>query len=1469
MKKVITLLLVLAVALTCLPLGMVSYAATYTPPVFPGMEKLNTDGLKKFSKQPAGHNGKYKVDLVFDGDPGHLLGGSQDNFFENKYSGEGYAGIDLGEGNVQFVRKIRYVPRAGFAGRLNGAYFEGSNLAEYEGYERFTEPLSGHVGTDGKNTDPVVNGWFEINLEPHWNAYRYLRMTHPTTLNVTEIEYYMATGADYIASRAAYAISKDVRAHGNDAQAVVTLPALSEEEAANYNVSYEVMSGAAAYNSDAGTITYTPSATEDTNAEVKVTAAHKTDAADKKEYTVPVTIKRQAKNMEKPNFKAWEDTFAKQRGVNVNRADAILNGNLVDFFEDSDRSYDQFVGIDLTRTGNDKKFIRKIRYLPRIDFAQRLNGSVFEGSNAVSKSEEPKDARFYEEYAAIAEPLSGHIKSNETNRDSGPNAWVEIDLFDNVDAYKFVRLRRPLEFIKLPENGGDGGPLNVTEIELYMATGADHIASLAASRIGKVLPRPADGSGKTERTFAEVTEGTDGYTVTYTIADGSQGVSMDADKKITFTHDAEKDLKATINVTAVSEDGTDSRTITLPVTIKQNITESDKLDTDKNMVDAAFKAMAGASEHVVNGYMDLPTETKYGSAVTWAVTSGAESVLFANNRVSSKDTAKESKTITLTATVALNETTIDTLSYNVTVNSGLGIWYKFDAASVDESAKTVRNSGFNTEIGAATLERGATALQGAGAVYLQKTGNNRETQHVKMPPNIVADIDGDYTVSIMMYKDGNDGWPFYISSRGQNVGNPKVSPWFGILPNGRYLFDSKGNNQDKHEINPRSNYSGQWINITLSYSGQTMTMYADGVNKGTKDIPFKLSEKFSNQTEDAWNFLGACGWSGDKGYTGMITDFRIYSRALSADEAKSFATGKPNVTYADWKAVGQCKSALSLAKTENIIADITLPTSVEGTTVTWKSSDASVISDAGVIKPEAQGGETATLEATITKGDATTTKSFVITLGKGGTADTFAVSDKAWLEDTYDFNENTVNGEDYLIMTLPTTAPNESSITWTYDGKGVSDDDSALTVNTDGTVKLFAWKSAFEALNKKLTATITNNANGGPATRTFEKDVTAEQLANVMIPVSAEATSGTAAYSDRDGQCTSRSGRVYLKFDVSGVQGKITAANKKIVKAELQVRNAMGSEPNPIIVGEAANSNWRHGAHLGAVQSNGAAIPEGEQIAIPADGEIAFIGNSIKKREIGKYDITYAFLNGFGLDTSAYTLYLTTENTGGWADGFSGIASINKPDEPQNWARLVLTLADSTAEMSELYTEITKQAYSEAVAALAEQKLAIGVPTQLPVTETFEIDNPNYPGTEKDPQPEKISVTGRWYAVNAGVDRNNRMTITDKNNDVILALHLHNYVKCFETVLHHTNFVDYRYKKEITQNGITLTKADNAGEAFLYTAVYEGGKLISAERTDLSEVTWDNHVYTHAAPDLKAGQTVKYYLWNQNLVPYF
>ncbi|WP_199613675.1 cohesin domain-containing protein [Paenibacillus alkalitolerans] len=113
-----------------------------------------------------------EYDKAFDGDV--------NTFYDYYTANGGYTGIDLGEGNSAVINQIRFYPRIGFAGRMPGGKFQGSNEGPDTGFvDLYTIPF----------TPPA--GWNEVTISDP-TAYRYLRYVAPDGGygNIAEVEFF-------------------------------------------------------------------------------------------------------------------------------------------------------------------------------------------------------------------------------------------------------------------------------------------------------------------------------------------------------------------------------------------------------------------------------------------------------------------------------------------------------------------------------------------------------------------------------------------------------------------------------------------------------------------------------------------------------------------------------------------------------------------------------------------------------------------------------------------------------------------------------------------------------------------------------------------------------------------------------------------------------------------------------------------------------------------------------------------------------------------------------------------------------------------------------------------------------------------------------------------------------------------------------------------------------------------------------
>jgi len=123
-----------------------------------------------FGTSPAWGGTSNTYDKAFDG--------STSTFFDYANADGGYTGIDAG--TAKKITKVRFYPRATYAGRMVGGKFQGSNTSSSSGFV----DLATISGTPAE-------AWNELTVT-NTNTYRYLRYLSPNGSygNVAEVEFY-------------------------------------------------------------------------------------------------------------------------------------------------------------------------------------------------------------------------------------------------------------------------------------------------------------------------------------------------------------------------------------------------------------------------------------------------------------------------------------------------------------------------------------------------------------------------------------------------------------------------------------------------------------------------------------------------------------------------------------------------------------------------------------------------------------------------------------------------------------------------------------------------------------------------------------------------------------------------------------------------------------------------------------------------------------------------------------------------------------------------------------------------------------------------------------------------------------------------------------------------------------------------------------------------------------------------------
>ena len=374
------------------------------------------------------------------------------------------------------------------------------------------------------------------------------------------------------------------------------------------------------------------------------------------------------------------------------------------------------------------------------------------------------------------------------------------------------------------------------------------------------------------------------------------------------------------------------------------------------------------------------------------------------------------------------------------VDDGLVLKY-----SLTEAAGTVaEDSSGNGRNG--VISGDATSL---GSEGLQLGGTNG---HVRLPNDVMRGLNS-ITVSTDVKIAADQGAPYFIWGMG-NTTNGTGNGYLFTTGNAYRTSIATGNWSTEQTLSANRDLArGAWKTITYTLSGGTAVLYEDGTEVARKTGVTITPGSIGGGTTTA-NYLGRSVYSGDKYLKGQVRDFRIYNRALSADEVRELGYVSPE------QRVALDLQELSLGDTSAVIANLKLPlTGPNGSAYTWSSSDPATVSAQGAVTRPAHGtgDATVTLTATATAGGASASKSFTVTVPED-ISDDQKVTEAAAALKVWD--ADAIRGN----ITLPTAGLYGTKVAW-------ESSDSAVITGT-GEVTRPAFGSEPAKLNLHATVSL-------------------------------------------------------------------------------------------------------------------------------------------------------------------------------------------------------------------------------------------------------------------------------------------------------------------------------------------------------------------------------------------------------------
>ncbi|NCT91663.1 hypothetical protein GXB85_11980 [Cellulomonas sp. APG4] len=312
-----------------------------------------------------------------------------------------------------------------------------------------------------------------------------------------------------------------------------------------------------------------------------------------------------------------------------------------------------------------------------------------------------------------------------------------------------------------------------------------------------------------------------------------------------------------------------------------------------------------------------------------------------------------------------------------------------------------------TVVGGATVDATGITLDGVD-------------DYVDLPDDVMAGLDA-ITVAFDVKVDPSLGGVHFIYGLGNTTGSAgdgylfaEANPLRTAIASGNWSTE-----QNLETTPPRNLARGVWKHLTYTLDGGTAVLYEDGVEVARRtDLTLTPGSIGDGRTTE--NFIGRSVYPGDPLFKGSVHDFRIYDRALGADEVGELTAANAAA------ALAADVAAFTIGDTSAVEADLDLPAvSAGGSSVTWATSDAGVVTATGEVTRPAAGEDpaTATLTATLSQRGATATKDFEVTVLPQLDDTTRAQAAAAALTVP---NLDDVRGN----LTLPTGGPDGSSVAW-------------------------------------------------------------------------------------------------------------------------------------------------------------------------------------------------------------------------------------------------------------------------------------------------------------------------------------------------------------------------------------------------------------------------------------------------------
>ncbi|WDG17290.1 family 43 glycosylhydrolase [Microbacterium sp. Clip185] len=227
--------------------------------------------------------------------------------------------------------------------------------------------------------------------------------------------------------------------------------------------------------------------------------------------------------------------------------------------------------------------------------------------------------------------------------------------------------------------------------------------------------------------------------------------------------------------------------------------------------------------------------------------------------------------------------------------------------------------------------------------------------YVEMTPGLTDATTGDLTISAWLKWSGAQecAWAYTLGSSADRY-------LFATPRCGGNLIGAVKQQGEQRATNNGPASSTRWTHVAVSLeSGRRITTFVDG--QAVASTATTATGAATAGTDAFSGLLGKSFYGGDPFFAGAIDDVRVDLSALSAEQVREIAAPAASaIAAAD-------AAAVDLGDTSSVVGDLALPRlAAGGSSVTWSSSDPSVVGEDGHVVRPGPGAPDATVTLTPT-----------------------------------------------------------------------------------------------------------------------------------------------------------------------------------------------------------------------------------------------------------------------------------------------------------------------------------------------------------------------------------------------------------------------------------------------------------------------------------------------------------------------